>query len=306
MTEDPGLWFHDLISPHFVHKHRVTDILYSARTPFQLLQIIRTTSFGHCLVLDGKLQSSEKDEFIYHEALVHPAMIAHGRPGTVFVAGGAEGATLREVLKHSAVERVVMVDIDEQAVDICRRLLPSLHHNSFEDKRVEIRFEDAREYLGNTAERFDVVILDLTDPMDDGLAHLLYTDEFYGMVAKRLRPGGVLCTQAGSSNWGEINTYLTVGNTLRSAFTLVSQYQAHVPSFGGQWGFALACDAPDLHPALLTPEEIDRRLSAALRGELRFYDGTTHRGMFHLPRYLRPRTKKKRQTSVRRSSIRRP
>jgi spermidine synthase len=230
-------------------------------------------------------------------------MIAHGSPARVFVAGGAEGATLREVLKHSSVERAVMVDIDEQAVDVCRRLLPSLHQNSFDDDRVEMRYQDAREYLINTAELFDVLILDLTDPMDQGLAHLLYTEEFYGMVARRLRPGGVLCTQAGSCNWGEMDTYLAVGNTLRSAFALVSQYQAHVPSFGGQWGFAIASDAPAPDPTLLTPEEIDRRLSATLRGELRFYDGATHQGMFHLPRYLRPGTKKTRKTARRKSSV---
>ena len=302
MREDPGLWFHDIINPHFVHKHRVEDILYSAPTPFQLLQVIRTASFGHCLILDGKLQSSEKDEFIYHEALVHPAMIAHGRPATVFVAGGAEGATLREILKNGAVERVIMVDIDEQAVDVCRRFLPSLHQNSFEDERVQICYQDAREYLSATPERFDVAVLDLTDPMEEGLAHLLYTEEFYRMVAERLRPGGVLCTQAGSCNWGEMDTYLAVGNALRSVFSVVSQYQAHVPSFGGQWGFVVASNEQALDPVLLSPEVIDRRLSAALGGDLRFYDGTTHRGMFHLPRYLRPQTRGRRKAAARSSS----
>lgn len=302
MREDPGLWFHDVINPHFVHRHRVADILYSSRTPFQLLQIINTTGFGHCLILDGKLQSSEKDEFIYHEALVHPALTAHGRPVTVFVAGGAEGATVREILKNRAVERVVMVDIDEQAVEVCRRFLPSLHRNALEDERVEICYQDAREYLGATPERFDAVILDLTDPMEEGLAHLLYAKEFYRMIADRLRPGGVLCTQAGSCNWGEMDTYLAVGDTLRSVFPVVSQYQVHVPSFGGQWGFALASHAPTLNPALLSVEEIDRRLSMRVRGSLRFYDGTTHQGMFHLPPYLRPRVRGKRKVAPRTSS----
>ena len=302
MREDPGLWFHDVINPHFVHTHRVAEILYSSRTPFQLLQIINTAGFGHCLILDGKLQSSEKDEFIYHEALVHPALTAHGRPARVFVAGGAEGATVREILKNSAVERVVMVDIDEQAVDVCRRFLPSLHQNSLEDERVEICYQDAREYLGATSERFDLVILDLTDPMEEGLAHLLYAKEFYRTVADRLRPGGVLCTQAGSCNWGEMDTYLAVGDTLRSVFPVVSQYQVHVPSFGGQWGFALASHESTLNPALLSVEEIDRRLSMGVRGSLRFYDGTTHQGMFHLPRYLRPHISGKRQVAARTSS----
>lgn len=303
VREDPGLWFHDAINPHFVQKHRVVDILYSARTPFQLLQIIHTSRFGHCLILDGKLQSSEKDEFIYHEGLVHPAMIAHGHPARVFVAGGGEGATLREVLRNRSVERVVMVDIDEQAVDACRRFLPSLHQHSFEDERVRICYEDAREYLGNTSEQFDVVVLDLTDPMEEGLARLLYTKEFYRVVADRLRPGGVLCTQAGSCDWGEMDTYLAVGDTLRSVFSLVCQYQAHVPSFGGQWGFSLASHESTLNPLGLSVEEIDRRISVGLGGVLRFYDGTTHQSMFHLPPYLRPQAGRSQSVSARGHSL---
>ncbi len=302
MREDPGLWFHDIVNPHFVQKHRVADIIYSARTPFQSLEIIRTNGFGHCLILDGKLQSSERDEFIYHEALVHPAMVAHGHPTTVFIAGGGEGATLREILRNGSVETVVMVDIDQQAVEACRRFLPSLHQNSFEDDRVHIYYEDARDYLSGTSERFDVVILDLTDPMEEGLARLLYTEEFYGMVATRLRPGGVLCTQAGSCNWGEMDTYLAVGNALRSVFPVASQYRAHVPSFGGEWGFAFASDGQVPDPVLLSAEEIDRRLSSSVSDELRFYDGTTHRGMFHLPKYLRPQTRGRRKVADRSSS----
>jgi spermidine synthase len=302
VREDPGLWFHDIVNPHLVQKHRVADIVYSARTPFQSLQIIRTNSFGHCLILDGKLQSSERDEFIYHEALVHPAMIAHGHPTTVFVAGGAEGATLREILKNRSVQKVVMVDIDQQAVEACHRFLPSLHQNLFEDDRARTYYEDARHYLSGTSERFDVVVLDLTDPMEEGLAHLLYAEEFYRIVEDRLRPGGVLCTQAGSCNWGEMDTYLTVGNTLRSVFPVVSQYRAHVPSFGGEWGFVFASDGQVSDPVLLPPKEIDRRLSSAVCDRLRFYDGTTHQGMFHLPRYLRPQTRGRRKATAPRPS----
>lgn len=287
MAEEPGLWFHDTINPYFVQMHRVADIVYSAKTRFQLVQIIRTGSFGQCLILDGKLQSSEKDEFIYHEALVHPAMISHPHPAKVFVAGGGEGATLREVLRSRSVESVVMVDIDEEAVDVCRRLLPSFHKHSFDDERVRICYQDAREYLMGTTDQFDVVILDLTDPIEDGLAHLLYTEGFYRLVEKKLDPGGVLCTQAGCCNWGEMDSYVALGNTLRSVFSLVSQYQAHVPSFGGAWGFALASQDVALNPAGLSAEEVDRRISAGVSAELRFYDGITHQGMFHLPRYLR-------------------
>ena len=287
MDEYPGLWFCDTINPHFVQMHRVSDIVYSGKTRFQELQVVQTAGFGQCLILDGKLQSSEKDEFIYHEALVHPAMITHPHPTSVFIAGGGEGATLREVLKHRSVQRVVMVDIDEEAVDVCRRLLPSLHQRSFDDRRLELIYLDARKYLAECTEQFDVVVLDLTDPVEDGPSYSLYTPEFYRLAKERLAPGGLLSLQAGPCNWGEMGVYVAVNNTLRSVFPAVCQYQAHVPSFGGEWGFALAAGKQDLNPLSLSPEEVDGRISARLTGGLRFYDGVVHQSMFRLPLYVR-------------------
>jgi spermidine synthase len=287
MGECANLWFHDTISPYFVQMHGVRDIMYSGRTRFQLVQIVETASFGKCLILDGKLQSSEKDEFIYHEALVHPALITHPGPANVFIAGGGEGATLREALRHRLVERVVMVDIDQEAVDICRRLLPSLNQQSFDDRRAHIFYLDAKEYLANSKEQFDVMILDLTDPIEEGLSYLLYTKEFYRVAEERLAPRGILCVQAGSCNWGETGVYLAVHSTLRSVFSNVSPYQAHVPSFGGEWGFILASQDQELNPVTLSAEEVDGQISTRLSSELQFYDGLCHRGMFCLPLYLR-------------------
>ena len=121
MEDDPSKWFYDPVSPNFVQLHAIEDIIYSGKTRFQSVEIIHTSSFGKCLVLDGKIQSSEMDEFIYHEALAHPPMITHPHPETVFIAGGGEGATLREVLAHASVKRAVMVDVDQEAVDICTK-----------------------------------------------------------------------------------------------------------------------------------------------------------------------------------------
>ena len=112
MNTDPDKWFHDIISEDLIQLHSIKEVLYSGRTKFQNIEIIRTGSFGKCLVLDDKIQSSELDEFIYHEALVQPAMLTHPCPETVFIAGGGEGATLREVLSHKTVKRAVMIDIN--------------------------------------------------------------------------------------------------------------------------------------------------------------------------------------------------
>lgn len=283
--DDPNQWFRDPISPNFVQLHRVKEVVYSGKTKFQSLEIIQTSSFGKCLVLDGKIQSSEMDEFIYHEALVHPTMVTHPCPRAVFIAGGGEGATLREVLAHRSVERVVMVDIDQEAVDICRRFLPSMHQGSFEDSRVELLHLDARAYLANSDQRFDVVIIDLTDPLEGGPSYLLYSQQFYRLAQERLALEGILAVQSGCCCWGESAGFVAVYNTLSSVFPLVFPYQADVYSFGGQWGFSLA--SKQLDPLSLSMEEVDWRVSTRISKSLRFYDGLTHRGMFCLPRHLR-------------------
>src|SRR3989304_6201527 len=124
MDTDPGKWLRDKINKDFLQLHHIDEVLYTGRTPYQTAQVVRSRNFGICLVLDNKIQSSQKDEFIYHEALVHPAMLAHPHPETVFIAGGGEGATLREVLSHKTGKRAVMIDIDAEVVALCKKYLP--------------------------------------------------------------------------------------------------------------------------------------------------------------------------------------
>ena len=285
MDDDPSVWFSDTINPNFVQRYRVRGTLYTGQTRYQSMQVIDTHEFGRCLVLDGKLQSSQRDEFIYHEALVHPALITHSQPSTVFIAGGGEGATLREVLAHRSVKKAVMVDIDQEAVDVCRRFLPSLHQGCFDDRRVELLHLDARKYLAESKQKFDAIVMDITDPVEGGPSSMLYTREFYGIVAERLAPGGVLAVQSGPCNLHDMAVFTAISSTLREVFPKVFPYTASVPSFGGAWGFMLA--AKDVDPLALSAGEIDNRLSVRVGQELRFYDGTTHQGMFRLPRYLR-------------------
>jgi len=279
-------WFHDHVTPDMVQSHRIREVVYSGRTQFQSIEIIDSGGFGQCLVLDGKIQSSEADEFIYHEALVRPAMIAHPHPERVFVAGGGEGATLREVLGNSSVQRVVMVDIDEEVIDICRRFLPSFHQGSFEDRRLELHYVDAKQYLekrDDKDEKFDVIILDLPEPIEERPACLLHTREFYQLVREKLAPDGILSLQAGASSWGNHQIFTAIINTLKAVFSLVFPYEAHIPSYGGMWGFALASQKL----RLLSPTEVERRISSRMKRDLRFYDGLTHQGMFLLSKNLR-------------------
>jgi len=293
MDTDPDKWFCDRISRDLIQLHSIEEVLYTGQTKFQSIEIIRSGSFGKCLVLDGKIQSSEADEFIYHEALVQPSMIAHPRPETIFIAGGGEGATLREVLSHNTVKRAVMVDIDEEVVAICQKFLPSHSQGSFEDKRTELHHVDARGYLANSGEKFDIIIIDLPDPIEEGPAYLLYTQEFYQLVRDRLTDNGIICVQAGSAAWNELLNFAAVNNTLKSVFPIVCPYQVDVPCFGGPWGFCLA--SLNLNPALLSASEVDSRISARSLNSLKFYDGLTHQGMFSLPKHLRSELSKQRR-----------
>jgi len=277
-------WFYDYVNPHLVQLHGIREVVYSGRTQFQSVEIIDTGSFGRCLVLDNRIQSCEADEFIYHEALVHPPMIAHPHPEQVFIAGGGEGATLREVLAYPSVRRVVMLDIDKEVVAICRRHLPSLHQGSFDDARLELLHIDAREHLERTKDRFDVIVIDLSEPVEGGPAYLLHTREFFQVVRRRLAARGILSLQAGSSTWGDHLFFTAIVHTLKAIFGQVFPYQTHVPSYGGMWGFALASEGVSLH---LSPSEIDRRISSRVTRGLRFYDGLSHQGMFSLPQQLR-------------------
>ncbi|MBV8675765.1 MAG: fused MFS/spermidine synthase, partial [Planctomycetaceae bacterium] len=167
-----------------------------ARTAMQDVEIVETLSYGPMLLLDGIIQSAEDDEHVYHEALVHPGLIAHDGPREVLIIGGGEGATLREVLRHQSVERASMVDIDGQLVELCKEHLDDWHRGSFDDPRAEVLIGDGRGFLEMTDRTFDVVICDITDFLDHGPALRLYTKQFYELIGRRLNPGGVLIVQA--------------------------------------------------------------------------------------------------------------
>jgi len=278
-------WFFETTTPVEGHFHAIVRTLFMQTTPFQQMEILETASYGKCLVLDGRIQSSVSDDFIYHETLVHPAMVLHPRPETVLVIGGGEGATLREILRYPSVRHAVMVDIDPAVVEACRRHLPEMHGGAFDDPRTELRHEDARGYLETTRDRFDVAIVDLTEPLAEGPACLLFTREFYRLLAGRLTGEGAIALQAGMTKIGELPFYAAMARTLREAFPVVAPYQSFIPCFGTPWGFIVAAKSGD--PRTLGPAVIDERVRDRVRGELQFYDGQAHLHMFNLPKFLR-------------------
>ncbi|MFQ5874527.1 MAG: polyamine aminopropyltransferase [Dehalococcoidia bacterium] len=289
MERDGNTWFRESIADHVYQETQITDILYSRRSAFQWIQVIETLPFGRILALDGKTQSAESDEFIYHETLVHPAMIGHPSPQRVFIAGGGEGATLREVISHNTVEKAVMVDIDKEVVEVARRYLSGWHQGAFDDPRVELHYEDARDFLRRSDAQYDVIIVDLSDPVLGNPSALLYTREFYDMVMERLTAQGVMAVQAESAEHGRTTAFTGICNTLASVFPRVYPYAIAIPSFGAEWGFVMGSKSPD--PTVLSPQEVDRAVSARIGRLLKAYDGVTHNRVFALPKFLREELK---------------
>ena len=258
------------------------EIIYSEESPIQSVQIL-DTYFGKTLVTDGKTQSSAHDEFVYHESLVHPAMFwsaylngDQGPPKSVFIGGGGELATAREVLKHSSVERVVMVDIDGTVVEASKKYLPEwggeavLNHD-----KMEYIIGDVHEYLRKTKEQFDVIIIDVSDPIEAGPAITLYTQEFYMLVQRVLKKHGVFVTQAGSADFvphphssltadqgDETTCFSPIRNTLASVFDHAIPYSCPVASFGEDWGFVLAFNGDKDNARMLVdlPNDVVDRL----------------------------------------------
>lgn len=265
--------------------YEITSVLATAQTAFQAVEIVETRSFGRALFLDGAPQSAVADEFVYHEALVHPALVAHPSPKRVLIAGGGEGATLREVLRYPGVERAVMVDIDGELVDLCREHLAEMHQGAFDDPRADVVIGDALAYLREQDELFDAIVIDLTDPSEDGPIGELYGEGFYRLVASRLAEGGVVVLQAYTFGPGRTAWQDKIVETLARVFPIVRRYRAEVPFFKDSWAFITASAVRD--PAALPAMYVDRTLAERGVDGLRFYDGTTHLSMFALPKYAR-------------------
>jgi spermidine synthase len=277
------------------------------------------------LITDGKTQSAQFDEYAYHESLVHPALLKFASsldgavPKTVFIGGGGELATAREVLRHNSVERVVMVDLDEKVVEVCKQYLPEWGGEAvLKDPRFELVIGDAHAYLLETQETFDVIIMDISDPIEAGPGVMLYTKELYEHALTRLnKPHGVFVTQAGTAESipaagnealeVDPSCYSPIYNTLKSAFDCVVPYSTNIPSYGGDWGFIMAFQNPmsdgsnagavgleedwKVPPKGFTDVLIENQIIGG-PDALSFYDGITHLSMFALSKPLRKFMKK--------------
>ena len=253
-------------------------LVASEQSAFQQIEIYETPRFGRVLVLDGLLQTSERDEFCYHEMLVHVPLLSHPNPRSVLVVGGGDGGTLRRVLEHPGVERAVMCEIDERVTRLCREHLPSVAGDAFDDARAEVRFADGIAFVRDAGERFDAIIVDSSDPVGPGVG--LFTGDFYRAARDRLNEGGLVCAQSGSPLFQQGEMHQAAA-AMREAFASAQAFLGHVPLYPGTlWSFLLAAAEP------ITDHEQSAARAAERKLQTRYWSPAVQAGAFALPQLV--------------------
>jgi spermidine synthase len=256
---------------------KTAKLLHEEQTPFQKISIYDTQFFGKLLTLDGIVQLTERDEFVYHEMLVHVPLCSLPDPKSVLIIGGGDCGCLREVLKHPGIERVVQCDIDERVTRVCEEFYPWVTE-AIADSRAQLEFTDGVKYVEQNVANFDLVIIDSTDPMDGSVG--LFLRDFYAKVSKSLKPGGLMVAQTESPHW-DAPMVGAIHGELRASFAHAAAYLISVPTYpSGLWslGFASNIAEPNQSP--------DRQRAEAIAKRCRYYNVEMHQACFALPNFV--------------------
>ncbi|WP_027243823.1 polyamine aminopropyltransferase [Leisingera daeponensis] len=275
-------WVTESLHAHYAQRLRVDEMLYDSNTEHQRLKVFQNGQFGRILTLDDVVQTTEGDNFIYHEMLTHVPILAHGNAKRVLIIGGGDGGMAREALRHTSVEHVTMVEIDGGVVDFSKEYLPMLSDGAFDDPRLNLVINDGAVFMKENTEKFDVIIVDSTDPIGPG--EVLFTDTFYGHAARSLTEDGIIVTQNGVPFMqGEELT-----GTLRAfqaLFADASCYMATVPTYaGGPMAFGWGSRSDKARNVSL--EELEARFAAA-GIDTGYYNPEVHKAAFALPNYVK-------------------
>jgi len=273
-TTKPDLWSGQAFSLH------VKEVLFSERSKYQDIMVLKSHSYGNVLVLDGVIQTTDRDEFAYQEMLTHLPMFSHPNPRQILIIGGGDGGILREVLKHPSVEKVTMCEIDGMVVDVAKKFLPQLSV-CFASPKLTLHIGDGFEFLKAHKQEFDVVITDSSDPF--GPAESLFGKPYYELISESLCDGGILASQA-ESIWLHFDLITSLVHSVRQIFKSIAYASSTVPSYpSGSIGYLLAskkqCD-------LTTPARELLDLDCQ-RWKLRYYNSQVHRSAFVLPNFAK-------------------
>jgi spermidine synthase len=273
--------FKETLYPHYGQSFTINSVLWSAPSEHQHLDVLDTPALGRVLVLDGVVQTTEKDEFFYHEAFAHVPILSHGAAKKVAVIGGGDGGLIREVLRHESVAEAHMVEIDSSVVDLCKEYFPNHSAGAFDDPRLTLHFSDGATFLNTTEEKFDIILVDSTDPIGPGES--LFTTAFYAAAKRCLAPGGIFVSQNGVP-FMQMDEVTNTAVRLGRYFTDVTFYTVAVPTYvGGVMTLAWATDSD----ARTTPASVlKERLAAADLKGLRYYTTDIHVAAFALPKYV--------------------
>ncbi|MEJ2528718.1 MAG: polyamine aminopropyltransferase [Gammaproteobacteria bacterium] len=260
---------------------RIDKVYFESKTEHQHLLIFHNALFGRVMALDGIVQTTERDEFIYHEMLTHVPILAHGAVKDLLIVGGGDGGMLREVIKHRDIERITQVEIDAKVIEMSKEFLPNHSQGAFADPRVDIVIDDGMNFVNSSERRFDVIISDSTDPIGPGES--LFTGDFYQACHNCLKPGGILVTQNGVA-YMQLDEVTTTAKRLAPIFTDWHFYGAAVPTYiGGIMTFAWGCDN-----AALRQQQVeilkDRFIASGIT--TRYYNPAIHHAAFALPQYI--------------------
>lgn len=272
--------FEETLYDAVCQQFRIDKLYFENKTDHQHLMIFHNAQLGRVMTLDGVVQTTEADEFVYHEMMTHVPMLAHGRVQRVLIVGGGDGGILREVLRHP-IDRVTQVEIDEAVVEMAKAYLPKHSAGAYDDERLDLVIADGMDFVRDCTSEFDVVIVDSTDPIGPG--EVLFTDDFYGHAKRCLTEGGVLVTQNGVPFF-QPDELKTTFRRLQNQFIDAHFYCAPVPTYyGGFMSFGWASDNAQLRHVPL--EKIETRFAAA-QLKCRYYNPPIHRASFALPQYM--------------------
>ena len=271
-------WYDEVFDGSMRLGLRVEKALCSRKSPYQKVEVIETAALGRVLVIDGVFMTSEYDEFLYHEMLVHPAMVTAPRIERVLVIGGGDGGTVREVLRHAEVETCVMIEIDRLVVEVSKTYLPDIG-TAWNDPRLDLRFIDGIEYVQTSGDpKYDVILIDGTDPVGPGA--VLFDDSFYRGCKRMLEPDGVMALQSASPLL-MMDVFAETQRKLRAVFEEVHPYLGPVPLYGtGTWSWTWCSEVG-------APSRTRKERQEAIVEGSRAYNAQVHQAAFALPNYVR-------------------
>ena len=261
---------------------RASDMIASAESEFQKIELFSTPKFGKVLRIDNYFMTSEKDEFFYHENMVHPAMLSHPNPKKILIIGGGDGGAAKEYLRHPSVEKIIIAEIDSVVIDFCKEHLSKVHGDSFSNSKVEVKICDGKKFIEESSDEFDIILLDLTDPF--GPSEMLYRIEFLNHCKRLLGDQGILTMHVGSPI-ARPDLYHRLVSSAAHVFKIIRPYQTYVPLYGTSWGMLVASNSLD--PMQLTKSDIITLFEKRNLGNLNYLSADNFNAIFHLPNYIK-------------------